>query len=195
MRTTDGGATWIPQNCGTTNNHLNSVSLSDPNTGTAVGEQGTILRTIDGGTTWISQNSGTTKELKGVSFSDPNTGTVVGGDGTILRTTSGGTVSIQIPNTQLIPAEYELRQNYPNPFNPTTIISYQLPSVNDVTLMIFDLLGREVITLVNKRPSAGEHEVTWDGRDASGQVVSSGIYIYRLQAGAFVQNRKMLLIR
>ncbi|RMH61261.1 MAG: T9SS C-terminal target domain-containing protein [Calditrichaeota bacterium] len=89
LRTTDGGANWVSQNSGTTNN-LNSVSFTDANTGTAVGTGGVILRTTDGGANWVSQNSGTGNNLTFVSFIDANTGTVVGFNGTILRTTDGG---------------------------------------------------------------------------------------------------------
>ena len=79
---------WVAQN-GTTNALL-GVSSTDANNGTAVGDQGTIVRTADGGTTWTAQQSGTTNQLHGVSFTDANTGTAVGLQGTILRTTDGG---------------------------------------------------------------------------------------------------------
>ena len=79
----------MSQSSGTTNT-LFAVSFTDPNTGTAVGNGGTILRTTDGGATWVSQSSGTTNSLRGISFTDANTGTAVGLSGTILRTTNGG---------------------------------------------------------------------------------------------------------
>lgn len=81
---------WFWQNPLPQGNTLNDVSFSDANTGTAVGDAGTILRTTDGGATWLSQISGTTNQLYGVSFTNANTGTVVGYNGTILRTTDGG---------------------------------------------------------------------------------------------------------
>ena len=84
-----GQATWTAQSSGTSNTLL-GVSFTDANTGTAVGDGGTILRTTDGGATWTRQSSGTTNSLRGVSFTDANTGTVVGEGGTILRTTDGG---------------------------------------------------------------------------------------------------------
>lgn len=83
-----------------------------------------------------------------------------------------------------------LYQNFPNPFNPGTTISYQLPSVSFVSLKIFDVLGREVATLVNKVKQPGTHEVRWD---ASG--MASGVYFYRLQAESFVETKKILLLR
>src|SRR5947207_1642864 len=81
---------WFWQNPLPQGNYLRPVSFTDANTGTVVGDSGTILRTTDGGATWKSQSSGTTNYLTGVSFTDANTGTVVGGNGTILRTTDGG---------------------------------------------------------------------------------------------------------
>jgi len=90
LRTTNGGINWTSQSSGTTN-WLWSVSFTDANTGTAVGEVGTILRTTNGGVNWISQTSGTSSALKGVSFTDINNGTSVSLTGMILRTTNGGT--------------------------------------------------------------------------------------------------------
>ena len=85
---------------------------------------------------------------------------------------------------------FSLGQNYPNPFNPTTVISYQLPAASDVRLVVYDVLGREVAVLVNERKTPGSYEVKFDG---SG--LTSGVYLYRLTAGSFVQTRKLLLLR
>ncbi len=90
----------------------------------------------------------------------------------------------------LSPNDFILHQNYPNPFNPSTIISFHLPVNGDVTLKIYDILGREVATLVNEFKEAGRHDVTFD---ASG--LASGIYFYRIQAGSFNQTKKMILLR
>jgi hypothetical protein len=94
-------------------------------------------------------------------------------------------------NADNFPSEYELFQNYPNPFNPTTIISYQLPTSGFVTLKVFDILGNEVATLVNEEQTSGKYEVDFYG--VKGQ--SSGVYIYQLRAGSFIQARKMLLLK
>jgi len=90
----------------------------------------------------------------------------------------------------LIPVNAELSQNYPNPFNPSTIIKYDIPIESNVTLKVFDVLGREVTTLVNKRQKAGFYEVEWNAVNNS-----SGVYFYKILAGDFVETKKMLLLR
>ena len=103
----------------------------------------------------------------------------------------GDTISVGVKESDAqLPAAYELLQNYPNPFNPRTVVSSRLPVVSNVKLVIYDLLGREVAVLVNERRAAGSYQDAFDG---SG--LSSGIYIYRLTAGTFVQSRKMVLIK
>lgn len=89
-----------------------------------------------------------------------------------------------------LPVAYALKESYPNPFNPTTTIIYQLPKQSHVTLKIFDVLGREVATLVNRVEEPGSKSVMWDARN-----IPSGVYFYRFQAGEFTGTRKMLLIR
>ncbi len=89
-----------------------------------------------------------------------------------------------------VPKVFNVEQNYPNPFNPRTGIRFQVPGVSDVTLAVYDLLGREVAVLVNEKKPAGTYQATFDG---SG--LASGMYIYRLKAGAFVESRTMLLLR
>jgi enterochelin esterase family protein len=94
-----------------------------------------------------------------------------------------------------VPMTFELMQNYPNPFNPTTTIRYQLPNASKVVLKIYNILGQEVLTLVNKQQAAGEKTVIWDGKNSHSRPVSSGLYIYSLKAGERVQHRKMLLLK
>ncbi len=90
---------------------------------------------------------------------------------------------------------FRLHQNYPNPFNPETMIAYELPYSSPLTLTIFNLQGKEIRTLVNANVSAGVHNVKWDGRDNSRQMVASGVYLYRISADDFQQTRKMLLMK
>ena len=101
----------------------------------------------------------------------------------------GTLTSVQYPGVG-IPNEMVLNQNFPNPFNPSTTITYELPKTSQVSLMVYDILGREVAVLVNERSEAGVHEVRFDGSN-----LASGVYFYRLQAGTYVQTRKLLLVR
>jgi len=95
-----------------------------------------------------------------------------------------------VPQNTFMPDVFALHQNYPNPFNPITIINYELPITNDVSLSIYNLLGQRVATLVNKRQQAGFHQVEWDASH-----FSSGVYYYRIEAGEFRDVKKMILIR
>lgn len=93
--------------------------------------------------------------------------------------------------------QYELAQNYPNPFNPSTTIQFSIPEgvANGVTLQIFDMRGALVKTLVAGALRAGRHQVVWNGTNKNGEHVASGMYLYRIQAGSFVQTKQMLLVR
>jgi len=94
-----------------------------------------------------------------------------------------------------LPEKFELFQNYPNPFNPTTTIMYALPVRSDITLRIYNLMGQEILKITHEDMSAGYHELRWNGLNQSGRKVASGIYIYRLNAGDFVETKKMLLLK
>ncbi|MGA9115880.1 MAG: metallophosphoesterase [Bacteroidota bacterium] len=94
-----------------------------------------------------------------------------------------------------LPAAYSLGPNYPNPFNPSTTVAYALPLKGHVHIQVFDLVGREVATLVDGVVEAGYHRGVWDGRGPDGRVMGSGVYFCRLEAGSHVELRKMLLLR
>ena len=95
-----------------------------------------------------------------------------------------------VEGIELLPKHFVLGQNYPNPFNPSTTIRYGLPNRSQVMLAVFNMLGQEVATLVNGNQEEGYHEVTFDGKN-----LSSGVYLYRIQAGSYVETRKLLLMR
>ena len=95
----------------------------------------------------------------------------------------------------LIPSVYSLHQNYPNPFNPTTKISYDLPEASVVSLSIYDLMGREIRTMINSEQTAGFKNIQWNATDNLGKSVPAGMYIYTIQAGEFRQTRKMVLLK
>ena len=151
---------------------------------------GKILKTTNGGENWISQNSGTSKRLTSVYFTDNQTGWAVGWNGTILKTINGGVTFIEEDKTNSLLNKFILNQNYPNPFNPLTNIQYSVNSTQQVTLKVYDLLGREIATLVNEEKPAGEYEVEFGGTG-----LTSGIYFYQLRAGEFTQVKKMVLLK
>ena len=127
----------------------------------------------------------------------------------MLTATSGeeyileGTRELTVPSAErftlelraIIPETFTLHQNFPNPFNPITTLKYDLPSDALVTLNIYDMLGREITQLVNTTQQAGFKLVEWDATDSMGEPVSAGVYLYRIQAGKFVQTRKMVLLK
>jgi hypothetical protein len=91
---------------------------------------------------------------------------------------------------EVIPTGYALHQNYPNPFNPSTVISYQIPTSAFVRLRVFDVLGNEVASLINKEQHAGYYNVTFNANN-----LTSGIYFYRLEAGNYSETKKLILIK
>ncbi len=94
-----------------------------------------------------------------------------------------------------IPDQFELSQNYPNPFNPSTRISFAIPEVSDVRLVIYNVLGQTVTTLAEGQVNAGRYEIIWNGLDAQNQQVASGVYFYELKSTSFVARKKMLFLR
>ncbi|RKY44197.1 MAG: hypothetical protein DRP88_08535, partial [Candidatus Neomarinimicrobiota bacterium] len=101
-----------------------------------------------------------------------------------------------VAGKERLPEVFKVHQNYPNPFNPSTTIKFDLPEDTRVSVVIYNILGNRVRTLVdNKMYRAGYHSLVWDGKDDNGNKVTSGIYIYRVQAGSRVSTRRMLLIK
>jgi len=104
--------------------------------------------------------------------------------------------SVEVPiDHEVIPTSFALHQNYPNPFNPITTLRYDLPEQTTVNIIIYDMLGRQVRTLVNTTQDAGFKSVLWNATNDYGEPVSAGVYIYQIQAGEFVQTRKMVLLK
>ncbi len=94
-----------------------------------------------------------------------------------------------------LPNKFALYQNFPNPFNPSTRIKYDLKQETNIKLKIFNILGQKVRSLVNDVQPAGRYNVTWDGTDDSGKLVSSGIYLYRIFADDFISTKKLILLK
>ncbi|MDE3057712.1 MAG: T9SS type A sorting domain-containing protein [Bacteroidota bacterium] len=119
-----------------------------------------------------------------------NTNDPYSSQATVTLIGKAGVTAVQLPSGSQAPVSYSLAQNYPNPFNPTTQIRFEIPISGFVTLKVFDVLGREVATLVNEQQSPGTHEVSFDAGN-----FSSGIYFYTIRVGEYSAVRKMLLLK
>ena len=101
---------------------------------------------------------------------------------------------LSIDETSL-PTEYAIHQNYPNPFNPVTTLRYDLPENAMVNITIYDMLGRQVKTLMNHTQDAGYKSIIWDATNDYGKPVSAGIYLYRIQSGKYISTKKIVLLK
>ncbi len=196
IKTVDGGNTWY-QVAHPSTMSLNSIKFINENLGWACGskvvdleERGVMLYSDDGGENWIEQYvTDSLSTLYALDFIDELTGWAVGYQGIILKTNNGGITEIADDKTSL-PEKYLLSQNFPNPFNPNTKISYQIPKDGFVSLVVYNLLGQEVDKLVNQHQTSGRYSVEFKAED-----LTSGVYIYRITSGEFVQSNNMILLR
>jgi len=195
-KSTNGGVNWFTVQDGRF--RCFEVDPDNPSTSYAGSFSGELWRSTDNGSNWtIYNNSFSNGPLHGI-YKLPNSDTLIVGALNGVFKVYESFVSDVDDSRRELPMHFQIYQNYPNPFNPTTTIKYQIPrqtdggqaSTNLVTLKVYDLLGREVRTLVSETKAAGEYSVTLD---ATGLV--SGVYFYRLTAGSFVQTRKLVLLR
>jgi len=112
-----------------------------------------------------------------------------------LFSTAGFTAQAAVRDESLLPGQFVLYQNYPNPFNPITKIKYELFQSSQVTLVIYDMLGKIVKTLVNRKQGPGVKTVNWDATNNNGNLVSAGVYFYKLKAGNFIETKEMVLLK
>ncbi len=183
LKTTDGGSNWNNYSTGA---YLQRISFIDKNNGIAIGWNGVVILTTDAGETWNPEISGTYNYLFELSKAGANW-VVLGECGTVLKSTYD--IVAVLDETQ-VPNSFILNQNYPNPFNPSTKISYSIPLLSKVQIKVYDILGNEVETLVNEEKSVGSYDVIWNAKD-----LASGIYFYRINAGDFIQTKKMILLK
>jgi flagellar hook assembly protein FlgD len=104
-------------------------------------------------------------------------------------------VVVASKSKEVLPETFSLSQNYPNPFNPETIIKYTLPEDCHVELTLYNVLGQKVETLVDEYQSAGYRMIRWNGRDAEGNEMSSGLYLYKIKTAKYSETKKMILLR
>jgi hypothetical protein len=194
-KSTDNGATWSLKNSGTTNT-LRSVFFSGNDSGAVSGDNGTVRMTTNAGETWFSDPvfnglNGTISSIAEMPRTAKTFTALSNNNGLYIFSEDPPFIGIKNISSE-VPEEFSLSQNYPNPFNPVTKIKFAIPGsgVHEVSLKIFDILGRESAVLVNEQLRPGTYEVDWD---ASG--FSSGIYFYALTKGGFSQTKKMVLVK
>ena len=190
LNNTDGGLSWNQQTNGTIIGVPRSVHFKNTQHGWIAGEGGTISYTTNGGELWIEQCRFKGEYLHSLHFVNGQTGWAVGSYGIILKTTDGGVSFVEEKEIDEIPATYLLSQNYPNPFNPSTKIRYSVPQPSNVVIKVFDILGNEIETLVNEQKATGTYELTWYAKH-----LPSGVYFYQLQAGDYINTKKMVLLK
>jgi photosystem II stability/assembly factor-like uncharacterized protein len=198
-RTTDGGATWTPVTIGTAGAIYSVSAAGTQNFWATRGT--TVQASTNSGSTWAQDFSGAVGTFYHSNF--VTAGNSAYGWGV---TSSGRIYAYFNPVTGVddpgdpLPLAFTLSQNYPNPFNPATEIQYSVPKSSFVTLKVYSLLGQEVATLVNGDLAIGNHVARWDGRNANGALVGSGMYFYRMEArthdgSSFISVKKMLLLK
>ena len=197
IKSTDGGETWTTVTMHPNASWANGV-VAVPNTNTIIVlDDNGVFSTSDLGATWeqIVTPWATSNDyfVSGV-FLDEDFGYFFTDGGKVLRF-EGQVVSGIVASDTKVLNQYKLHQNFPNPFNPTTTISFEIPVISNTEIIIYDLLGCEVATLVDKKLTQGKYSAVWDGRDKYGRQVSTGIYIYQLRAGNIIETKKMCFVK
>ncbi len=185
----NGGVTWTSiSSPATTMTGLSFLS----NTTSAWFSTGTNpYRTTNNGSSWTLQTlSPFTGSIQHMNFADTSSGWAVTSNGEVLHYRPSAITGVEPNPGERIPTRFALEQNYPNPFNPTTMIKYQMPASGNVSLKVFDVLGREIVTLVDGQEGVGEHTVEFNA-----SALSTGVYFYQLQAGAYVETKKLMILK
>ncbi|MBZ0203786.1 MAG: T9SS type A sorting domain-containing protein, partial [Ignavibacteria bacterium] len=193
-KSTDLGLTWIQKNSGTVNN-LKSIYFLNLDSGMVAGDNGTIRLTTDGGETWFSDpflESPASRNYRSISCIHPQSGTFAAMSDSLFIISNDPINIVLGINTvnAAIPFDFSLSQNYPNPFNPQSKIRFQISKFSDTRLIVYDMLGKEIETLVNQELREGTYEVDFDGSK-----YSSGVYFYKLITRDFAETRKMILLK
>ena len=181
---TDNGTSWNLKDSGLTDHQVNILASSGSNL--FAGTNSALFFSNNSGVSWSEILIGT---VSAIYISDSNLIVGINNDG-IWRLPLTELVTEIASGAAKEPPCFELKQNYSNPFNPTTVISYQLANDGLVTLKVYDILGKEVKTLVNGYKTAWNYSVSFDASK-----LASGVYIYQLRAGNFISTKKMLLLK
>jgi len=191
-KTTNFGSSWdtiarVPLLSGEDNY---SVFFSSLNTGYCGGTTGYIFKSTNGGINWIQQNSPSNGFRNDFWFANDSIGWCVGGGGQIFKTSNGGTYVSIVNISSEIPIKHNLQNIYPNPFNPITNIIFDIAYEDNVGIIIYDILGREVEVLLSEKLKPGKYKVTFNGEN-----LSSGIYLCRLLTPKIQESKTMVLIK
>ncbi len=196
----NGGTSWTSATSPTTA-AITGVSFIRESNFAWIASGTSPFKSTNNGSSWISQAtypiSGT---INHISFVDTSNGWAVTSNGEVLRYILPTPTGVESNNEYSIPTNFNVEQNYPNPFNPSTIINYHLAVDDYTTLKVYDILGKEVATLVNGYKTAGYHQVTFSAEGGStsggnGSILPTGIYFYQLKVGSFIQTKKAILMR
>ncbi|HSD64156.1 MAG TPA: YCF48-related protein [Ignavibacteriaceae bacterium] len=196
FKTTDAGQSWDELGYGIAFDFgIADFEFTSDQTGWVTTQISSILRTTDGGFIWDTLQT----HLANINnFDFFNSDVAYGISNNHIYYTNDGWITYSIvdsiitniDNQKIVPGEFVLYQNYPNPFNSTSVIKYSLPKSSNIIIKVFDVLGKEIETLVNEEKPAGTYEFIWKAFN-----LPSGIYFYRLQAGSSVETKKMILLR
>jgi hypothetical protein len=202
FKSTDGGLNWfrIDEGIPSTSHNYSEFVFNPANVDEIYlglnGSGNVLFRTTDAGFTWTSYSTGLPDTFTTVTSIAIDTvhsrifaATYANPEVQGIYTTDSALVGVSASRSDN-QSGFSLFQNYPNPFNPSTTTSFSLPHAAVVSLKVYDVLGREVATLVDGREEAGEHSVKWNAEG-----FASGVFFYRLKAGDFVQTRKLVLVR
>jgi hypothetical protein len=195
FRSTNNGTSWSEANTGLPKNtYVGAFAVNGKNL--FAGTWGTwgdgVFLSTNNGMNWTAVNSGLppSSGVSSLTVSGTNLFAAILGVVVWRRPLSEIITSVSEIAGSTLPMNFELKQNYPNPFNPSTIIKYQIPTAGIVSLKVYDVLGKEVAALVNEEKPVGNYQVEFDGSK-----LSSRIYFYKLQTGAFVESKKMILMK
>ncbi len=192
FKTTSFGDTWSYIDSIAVNPQMRCAEFIDKNTGFVGGEQGYLFKSTDGGENFVRENSGNFPPalIMSMCFYNDSIGWAVGGGGKIMKTTNGGqTMVYVISQKQELPNEFSLSQNFPNPFNSKTKVNYKIGKEAFIQIKIFDLSGKEIITLINKKQNKGNYEIDFDASE-----LSSGIYFYSLYINNTGMDKKKFVL-
>jgi len=199
FKTTNGGSIWqagfVPGF-----NRINTAFFVSRDSGMVAGDNGKIRFTTDGGVSWFEDSiasSLTTQNINHIDVSlTDSLAVIVGDSGTVIFVVRDSTLLDVSPDGMTIPVGFELRQNYPNPFNPSTTFTFTIPHSSFTILSVYDILGREVASIVNEELPPGRYAQEWDA-----SAFASGVYFYRIEAHqtsgqvTYVGTKKLLLLR